>query len=220
MGDARRLSRLLACLALLLLATAPAASAAPPAGETANPVATATIDGFRDAHFGMTEAELRRAIKKDFPRARIAVAINPSEKTTILSLTASNLLPDTGPARISYILGYQSKRLIQVNILWASNGTSAASDDEVVASANSLRDYFSARKFKPDSVVRNQKLEGGAILVFRGSDEAGRMVVLVLIGSGAAARRGKKPPPPLTLELSYIADSAHPDIFRIGKGQF
>jgi len=26
--------------------------------------------------------------------------------------------------------------------------------------------------------------------------------------------------PPLTLELSYIEDAAHPDVFRIGKGQF
>ncbi|HEV2300899.1 MAG TPA: hypothetical protein VGR91_04955 [Stellaceae bacterium] len=167
----------------------------------------------------MTEAELRRAVHKDFPKASPAVAINPTEKTTILSLTANGLLPDTGAAHISYILGYQSKRLIQVNVVWVSSATGAG-DAEVVGSANTLRDYFAARKFKPQSVVRNQALNDGAILVFRGSDEAGHMVVLVLNGSAAAARRGKKPPSPLTLELSYIADNAHPDVFRIRKGQF
>jgi hypothetical protein len=220
----RRLSWRLACLALPLFAAAQGVAVAAPAAassaETAKPAAMAAIDGFRDAHFGMTEPELRRAIHEDFPKGAVAVAINPVEKTTILSLTAGNLLPDTGPARISYILGYRSKRLIQVNILWASNGTSAASDDEVVASANALRDYFSAQKFKPGSVVRNQKLGDGAILVFRGGDEEGRMVVLVLSGSAAAGRRGRKPPSPLTLELSYIANGVRPDVFRIRKGQF
>ena len=204
------------CLIFALFAMPRFAAAAPPPPEGAQP---ASIDGFRAARFGMTEEELRRAIRKDFPKAGLSVATNPSEKTTVLSLTESGLLPDTGPARISYILGYRSKRLIEVNILWVSNGASA-SDATVVGTANNLRDYFSAQRFKAQSVVRNRKLEDGAILVFRASDEGGRMVLLLLSGSGAAARRGKSTPPPLTLQLSYIADGAHPDIFRIGKGQF
>ena len=39
----------------------------------------------------------------------------------------------------------------------------------------------------------------------------------------AAARSDEKKAvqaPPLTLELSYIEDPAHPDVFKIGKGQF
>jgi hypothetical protein len=49
------------------------------------------------------------------------------------------------------------------------------------------------------------------------------MVLLVLSGVAAAARSEEKKgprPPSLTLELSYIEDRAHPDVFRIGKGQF
>ena len=43
--------------------------------------------------------------------------------------------------------------------------------------------------------------------------------------SGVAAfipSEDKKRPrlPPLSLELSYILDAAHPDVFRISKGQF
>jgi hypothetical protein len=191
---------------------------APPAGPPA------TIDGFRQARFGMSEEQVRQAIRKDFPGAgaKLSSAVHPSEKTTILSLTATDLLPHTGKARISYILGYHSKKLIQVNILWSSDGT-ADGDEAVVGTANALRDYFASETFRQDSVVANRQLAENTILVFRGSDDQKRMVLLVLAGVAASARsEGKKEPrpPPLTLELSYIEDAAHPDIFKIGKGQF
>ena len=62
-----------------------------------------------------------------------------------------------------------------------------------------------------------------AILVFRATDEQKRTVLLVLSGGAAAARAEDKKPPrpaPLTLELSYVEDAAHPDVFRIAKGLF
>jgi hypothetical protein len=88
---------------------------------------------------------------------------------------------------------------------------------------NSLRDYFASEYFKPDSVVVNHQLAAGAILVFRGSDDRNRTVLLLLSGLAASARSEEKKEtkaPPLTLELSYIEDPAHPDVFKIGKGQF
>jgi len=189
----------------------------PPAGPLAQ------IEGFRQARFGMSEEQVRQAIRKDFPgaAARLTVATHPSEKTTVLSLTVTDLLPHTGNARISYILGYRSKKLAQINIVWTSDGTDAG-DQTVVGIANSLRDYFATENFKPDSVVVNHQLSAGAILVFRGSDAQNR-TVLMLSGVAASARpEEKKAPkmPPLSLELSYIEDAAHPDIFEIGKGQF
>ena len=41
-------------------------------------------------------------------------------------------------------------------------------------------------------------------------------------GDASARPEEKKAPkmPPLSLELSYIEDAAHPDIFKISKGQF
>jgi hypothetical protein len=190
----------------------------PPAGPPA------TIDGFRQARFGMSEEQVRQAIRKDFPAAaaKLTSAVHPSEKTTILSLTATDLLPHTGKARISYILGYHSKKLIQVNILWSSDGTADA-DEAVVGTANALRDYFASENFRADSTVANRQLAENTILVFRGSDDQKRTVLLVLAGVAASARSEEKKeprPPPLTLELSYIEDAAHPDIFKIGKGQF
>ena len=184
----------------------------------------ATIEGFRQARFGMSEEQARQAIRKDFSAAaaKLTSAVHSSEKTTVLSLTVTDLLPHTGSARISYIFGYRSKKLIQVNLLWSSDGSPAA-DETIVGMANSLRDYFASENFASDSVVANRQLADNAILVFRGSDDQKRTVLLALSGVAASARSEEKKAPkplPLTLELSYIEDPAHPDVFRIGKGQF
>jgi hypothetical protein len=184
----------------------------------------ATIDGFRQARFGMSEEQVRQAIRKDFPAAAATLtsAVHSSEKTTILSLSVTDLLPHTGKARISYIFGYRSKKLIQVNVLWSSDGSTAA-DETIVGTANALRDYFASENFRADSVVANRQLAENTILVFRGSDDKKRTVLLVLGGVAASARSEDKKepkPPPLRLELSYIEDAAHPDVFKIGKGQF
>ena len=184
----------------------------------------AAIDGFRNARFGMSEEQVRQAVRKDFPAAatKLASTVHPSEKTTILSIGVTDLLPDTGTSRISYIFGYRSKQLIQINVVWTSDG-GAASDETIVATANSLRDYFASQNYQPDSVITNRQLADTTIVVFRANDRQGRTVLLALSGATAAARsEEKKPPqpPPLTLKLSYILDAAHPDIFRITKGQF
>jgi len=213
------------------LATGPAAAAENPAakGDAASPPVAAgppaTIEGFRSARFGLTEDQVRQAVRKDFPAAaaKLKGAVNPSEKTTVLSLTADDLLPGTGKAQISYILGYKSKKLIQVNLVWTSAG-SEDSDQAIVGTANALRQYFAAENYKRDSIVANRQVAEHTIIVFRAMDERGRTVLIVLSGAGAALRNAAKAPkpkpPPLTLQLSYIADIAHPDMFRIPKGQF
>ena len=167
----------------------------------------AAIEGFRNARFGMSEEQVRQAVHKDFPApaTKLASAVHTSERTTVLSIAVAELLPTTATARISYILGYRSKKLIQVNVVWTSDGN-AASDDAIVAAANSLLDYFLAQHYNPDSIVANRQLADNTIVVFRADDPQGRTVLLVLSGASAAARsEDKKQPqaPPLTLKLSY-----------------
>jgi len=119
----------------------------------------ATIEGFRNARFGMSEEQVRQAVRKDFPAAaaKLTSAVHPAEKTIVLSIGVADLLPNTGTARISYIFGYRSKKLIQTNVVWASEGN-AASDEAVVATANTLRDYFTPQSYKTDSVIANRQL--------------------------------------------------------------
>jgi hypothetical protein len=133
----------------------------------------AMIEGFRQARFGMSEEQVRQAIRKDFPAAaaKIVSAVHPSEKTTVLSISVADLLPNTGTARVSYIFGYRSKKLIQINVVWTSDG-SAASDETIVATANSLRDYFALQTYKPDSAIANRQIADNTIIVFRANDGA------------------------------------------------
>jgi hypothetical protein len=179
----------------------------------------ATIDGFRRARFGMSEQQVRQAIREEFPNAAVASTVHPSEKTTVLSVTVPDLLPNIGNARIFYILGYRSKKLVQVNLLWTSD-RSASSDEALVGAANSLRDYFMSQSYKPENTIANRQIAENAILVFRTSDLNGRTVLLVISGTPGTSHTAKQGRSPLTLELAYIEDPAHPDIFRIGKGQF
>src|SRR6516165_2772243 len=133
-----------------------APSAAPPMPPPA------TIDGFRRARFGMNEQQVRQAIRQEFPDASIGSTVHPSEKTTVLSITVPDLLPDTGNARISYILGYRSKTLVQVNLLWISNRSPSA-DEALVGAANSLRDYFMSQSYKGANTIANRQVAENAI---------------------------------------------------------
>lgn len=194
-----------------------------PAG-IASAAAATPISGFRKARFGMSEPELLGAVRHDFPAAaaRLMRFTQASERTTVLAVTVADLLPGAGPARISYILGYSSKRLIQVNIVWSGDGRTTARDEAIVAAANTLRDHFETQYPAPlNAVITNQPIGENAILVFRAAQANGRMIVLLLSGVAAAARRAQTlTRPPLALQLCYIRDHQHPDIFHIEPGRF
>jgi len=77
------------------------------------------VTGFRDVRFGMTEAEVRAAVKKSFaaPDADIKTSTNPTEGTSLLVVRVGSLDPGPGPATLTYIFGNKSKKLIQVNVI-------------------------------------------------------------------------------------------------------
>lgn len=180
------------------------------------------IDGFRRARFGMAEMQLRRAIGLDFPDVgdQITRLTHPKERTLILGTTIDNLLPDTGSAHIFYILGFKSKTLEQINIVWTSDGKTNTRDEAIVAAANSLRDYFLVEFKGFPSIVINRKIDENTIIVFRVERTDGRMLLMVLSEIAATAHVDQKSPTPLKLEVSYIRDHLHPDIFQIESGKF
>jgi hypothetical protein len=203
--------------------TGPSRAAKPAPVAAAEPAASAfVIDGFRSARFGMTEAEVRAAIRKDFPaEARdVHSAVNSAEKTAALSLSVTNLLPDSGPASVGYVFGYKSHRLIQINVLWSS-AAKDATPQGVVATGNMLRDYFIGQGAPAAGRIVNATLPDGTIVILRASDPHGRMVLIVLSGANPKQKPSAgHSPPPLVLGLSYILDPANPDIFRLKKGAF
>lgn len=183
-------------------------------------VEAAAIEGFRSAKFGVTEKEVRDAIKRDFSQGDkdVTATTNAAERTQSLMVKVKELLPDAPGGVVSYILGAKSKKLIQINVGWGTAETGMAPLETLVGTANSLRDYF-LRKGSYKGAVANQKLPDGSVLVFRGVDDKDRMVVLQL--KPTAGEDGKKDAKPTgALLLSYIENPQNPDIYKIENGKF
>jgi hypothetical protein len=221
-----------AVIAIGLLLAPAAVAQNPPAAPTDQPASAqpaapvAQVDGFRSAKWGMTDAQVKDAIRKDFNIApdKTKSDENLSERTTVLTITVPDLVESTGAARVSYIFGYTSKKLIQVNVLWGAAVDPQASPDKIVAAANELRQLFVDSGYQPDTVVTNAKLPDGSVIVFKGQD-ADKHTTILRLAAGtvtptAAKGEQAKPVETAALSLSYILDASNPDIYRIKKGLF
>ena len=199
----------------------PAAQA--PNAENAEPF---QIDGFRSAHWGMTDAQVKAAIRKDFNIApeKVQTEENASERTTVLTIMVGDLLEGAGKARVSYILGYSGKKLIQVNIVWGTTVDPQTKPDRIVAAANQLRALFLSYPYQPDTVASNVPTADGTITVFQGQDAEKHMTLLRLVSTPAPPApknaKSESPGPTVVLFLSYVMDVRNPDVYRLKKGQF
>ena len=185
------------------------------------------VTGFRSAHFGISELETHKAIKRDFNirKEKVETQRNDEDRTTNLAVTVEDIFPNSEPAQVVYIHGYQQKKLIQVNVLWGTPVTEDADPQALVTTANVLRKYFLQLGFNPENTVINTRIDESVFIVFRTIDEQGRMVLLQLISSKETAAEGEESEQeslfrPTSLLLSYIEDIEDPDTFRIEKGAF
>jgi len=186
----------------------------------------ASINGFRSAKFGMSKNAIFRSIKQDFnvSKSKVKFQDHPLEKTVSMEISVDDLLQESGPSRVFYILGHRSKSLIQVNILWGKPVGDKFEPEAVVNTANQLRSHFVQKNFPKEGLVVNQPLnkEGTVVLVFRGKDKRGRMVLLVLENPKLKNADGKdsKDNENLSLKLSYIKNPDSPDVFIIRQDDF
>jgi hypothetical protein len=186
-------------------------------GEQKKP---ANIKGFRSAKFGMKENDVFRAIKKDFRISKNKVKRDTSslEKTIGLEIEVPKLFEVGGPAKIGYVFGYKSKKLIQVNIGWGHGVTKNVDAESVVAAANLLREYFLKKKYEKEGFIANGKLSDSTTIVFRGKDKKKRMTLLVL--SLPITQKGETDLEKVALNLTYILDADKPDIMTVGEDDF
>ena len=179
----------------------------------------AVVKGFRSAQFGMIERDVIKAIKNDFgiEKKQVSRKIHPNEKTVTLGIEAKELVPGSGTAKVFYIMGYKSKRLIHINLIWGKPVTKTLDAEAVVATANQLRNYFAQKKYQKAGFALNAPLSDGDILVFQGKDRKDRAARLLLSnpGSGDDKKVGEN----IALTLSYIEKPLSPDVFRITKEQ-
>jgi hypothetical protein len=217
---------------LTAAAQAPAASPAianQPSDSAAKPPGTGGdivhVDGFRGAKWGMTEPEVKAAVFNEFkiPVDKLKADENAAERTGVLTIQVPDLIEGAGIARVSYIFGYTTKKLIQVNVAWGSGVDPQAKPEMVVAAASQLRELFVSRGYDPSTIVTNARANDGEIVVFEGQDADKHTTLLRLVQTQPLADkdvRKEKQPAVTTLFLSYILDSRNPDIFRLKKGQF
>lgn len=214
-------------LALLLLI-----GATPAPIQTSQTPATATpgrIEGYRSAVFGMTEAQVRAAMVKDLgvtPDAVRTVA-NAAEGTTVLLVDLPRLDPVPGQARVSYILGATSRRLVHVNIIWSVVAPSDAQRESFVAAGTAVAEYLKTQPHRPAKAGPGGQIGPNAVLMFVAADDQGAAVELAATGIAfeASTRDGivtasPRPAGPVSLRLSYIANVLSPDSRLPGPGAF
>lgn len=204
----------------------------PPHTASAQELPKYEVTGFRDAHFGMTEQEVRAVIAKSFgvKPSDIVSSTNPIEGTAVLTTRVVTLDPAPGPAEIVYIFGHSSKKLIQVNVIWGddrSKGEPKGGDPSALITAGTrLERYFAGFAWRKDAARAGIPVGENTIVLFSGEDEKKGAVRLIADGiKYQVQREGKQttspePKGPPKLIINYIADRENPDIAKIDKGKF
>jgi hypothetical protein len=209
-------------------AAAPSAPAAPipapaaPGGPSVAAPATAQVDGFRSAKFGMSDVQVKDAITKDFGIKLDAISEqpNPAERTTVLSIKVPDLLQGGGVADVAYVLGYESKKLIQVSVSWSKATDEKMTPEQLFSNSSVLRAHFLTEGFKPDTIASNMPI-GNGLLVFRGSDDKDHTAMLILQGTFSEGQAtNQKILTPAALLLFYVQDAKAPDVYRLPAGSF
>lgn len=172
----------------------------------------ATISGFRTARFGMSEAEVRTAIARDFPSSALAIEIREATATTprALAIPLIRLNPGPTPAAVAY--AFRDGKLAQVDVTWVAPGEATPAQREGLAVAGErLRGYFESQTKKPATVTQAGVLGPNTLLLHAASDAAGASVEATLDGVGFSRTvDGKSVPSPTpvgsaVLRISYRA---------------
>jgi hypothetical protein len=169
------------------------------------------IKGFRGAVFGMDQSQVLGAIAKDFkiPADRVETTITPQDRTTVMTVRLDALEPGPGPAKVAYILGAGSHRLVRVAVIWEppeASDRAALADDGAI-----LVNYFQGQTWEKDATSGPAPLGADAQSLFSGEDPDGAAVEVALQGAAANAS---------ALTVTYIQDVDHPDIYRLPDGAF
>tara|TARA_B100000953_G_scaffold293096_1_gene281055 strand:- start:730 stop:1491 length:762 start_codon:yes stop_codon:yes gene_type:complete len=178
----------------------------------------ADIKGFRSAKFGMNEKSVYRAIATDFKLAKSKVkkTTDAKEHTTGLEIIVPDLFSTGGTAKVGYILGYKSKKLIHINVLWGRGAAEKVDGKDVLTTANLLRTHFLKKRYKEEGLVANGKLSNTSTVVFRGKDKKNRMILLML---GTQLKEEGMTDEQIinstSLVLSYILNPDEPDVRKI-----
>lgn len=226
-------------LILLSLAFVAAASAAQPVAAPAGQSPTGQPDrydfmgepyavrGYRSARFGMTAAQVRAAIARDFPNARVSPDLqDPVNRVTVISALVGTLDPGFGSATVSYVLGAESDKLIHVNVDWVVDAPTPADRAQMIEAGKRLLAGLVGYNWKLLTVARGVPVGVNALMLFAATGEAGGAVEVQIDGiaytavTPAGTVASPAPAGPATLHLAFAQKDANPDAYVIKPGDF
>ena len=141
---------------------------------------------------------------------------HPAEKTASLEIIVPELFRIGGTAKVGYVFGHKSKKLMQINVMWGQGAAENVDGQAVVDTANMLRVHFLKKRYQEEGLVANGKLSDTSTMVFRGEDKKGRMILLLLTTAKAASELSvEEAQSKVMLVLSYISNPGNPDVLDI-----
>lgn len=182
------------------------AQASPQATPQATPY---VVKGFRSADFGMSAEQVIAAIKADFPSEadQIVRSSNDVDGTTAIAVRLEQLDPSPGTPTVTYVFGATTKRLMHINVVWASSPEPTDRERAALATAGmQLVNYFRGFTWPRGSKADGVRAGPNTLILFAGADanDGGAQIVSTAFGSAAARRGGsrlrrrRKGPPPCT----------------------
>lgn len=210
------------CYASAPTSVASAKSLPSTANTLSSKLASAKVDGFRSAKWGMTIDQTRAAIASDFKLdgAAVTQSADIGQGTKVLNASIPDLLQGGGKAQVSYVFGASSQKLMVVNVVWSPVIDSAITQDTLVQTASVLGRYFASSGYVGGTIKSGMAAKNGSVLIFSGADPEGHATLLLLNRDSQKDPAGKIKFKPSSLLLAYSANPAKPDVLRILPGQF
>jgi hypothetical protein len=212
---------ILSVFLFLIFSLTPPVESQTPSNKPANTPTISTkewavIDGFRSAKFGMSEKQVLLSIAQDFkvPKSKVSMVVSSTEKTKALTIPAPNLLHVGGFAKIVYLLGYNSKKLMQVNIYWMPALSNSLNGKEILSAAKLLRRHFVKKRYEKSGYIVNSLRRGSTKVEFLGHDKKNRGILLRILYAKAKDEKEASKKETLSLVLSYMLDPVNPDVFK------
>jgi hypothetical protein len=224
-------------LSAMLAAPAVAAPPLPPGfSPTGQPLGfdvtgkTYVVDGYRGAKWGMTSAQARQAVARDFPDAKVGIDVaDPVTHATMFVVIVPHLAPGPGPMAITYMFGASTGKLFHINLDWQAEKATAADQAALTAAGSRMVENFLGYYWKLLSVARGIPAGPNALILFAGAGESGGNVEVLLQGVGYTMKTTKgetiamPPPAAPTQALLHVAlsQSEMPaDVYAIKPGEF
>ena len=107
---------------------------------------------------------------------------------------------------------------MQVNIFIGRGVDKSVTAQQVVNSGNLLGNHLLRKRYQDDGLVAHARLNDGSVLIFRGKDQKGRMVLLRLSDPQSSNKdnEGLK----IALNLYYIEKPGQEDIYKLKEEDF